>query len=245
MKNKKNLILAVFFSASWWLVSFSVSEASVITENKVLELVNRSRVESGLGILNWNDKLAQAAQAKIEDMLAENYFSHVSPNGLTPWEWIEKSGYAYSLAGENLAINFTSAENQHEAWMRSAKHQKNILNAEYQELGVAVARGKIDGQETMLTVQMFGTPQGAVVKNYQPPVIASAVRGANRIIYAQEETAQPIAVSDLARTAAGIVLMLSLVLAPLTLILSNLPTIHKKLAKKEDSISIPVHVVEN
>jgi Fe2+ or Zn2+ uptake regulation protein len=101
--------------------------------------------------------LDKIAADKLEDMVENNYFAHTSPKGINPWFWFEKNKYDYKYAGENLAINFMRVEDQHEAWMKSPTHKKNILNSNYKEIGIAVGAGEINGQMGIITVQEFGT----------------------------------------------------------------------------------------
>jgi hypothetical protein len=130
--------------------------ASEITPNKVIELVNSARQEEGLKPLVKSDVLTKVAQDKLDDMIKNGYFAHTSPSGKNPWTWFAEEGYDYKYAGENLAINFTSAEDQQKAWMKSLTHRKNILNVDYQEIGVAFGAGEIDGKMSLITVQEFG-----------------------------------------------------------------------------------------
>lgn len=149
------LTIALFFSFS--LETFA-SQKETITAEEVINMVNISRQAENLEVLVENEKLSQAAKAKIEDMFKDDYFAHNSPSGKTPWFWIEKTGYDYHFAGENLAMDFENAAEQHEAWMKSPTHKKNILNKNFREIGVAVKRGFIDGHLAIITVQEFGTP---------------------------------------------------------------------------------------
>ncbi|KKT89869.1 MAG: hypothetical protein UW95_C0003G0065 [Parcubacteria group bacterium GW2011_GWC1_45_14] len=151
--------LLVLGGGAFWAFSASASE---ITIENVIGLVNQEREMAGLVPLVENGNLSRAAQKKAQDMLEKNYFSHTSPEGLTPWYWIEKAGYDYKFAGENLAINFKTAEKQNKALMDSATHRKNILGEQFNEVGVAVASGTINGKETIITVQQFGNRTGAV-----------------------------------------------------------------------------------
>ena len=128
----------------------------MITSEKVVELANAERSSQNLPALAVNNLLVKAAEDKLADMLKNNYFEHTSPAGLTPWHWLEKNNYEYKYAGENLAMNFLSAENQNKVWMESRTHRDNILNKHYQEIGVAVGQGVINGRETIVTVQEFG-----------------------------------------------------------------------------------------
>jgi len=130
--------------------------ASEISKDSIIELVNKSRIENNISILVENEKLSNAAKDKLEDMIKNNYFAHTSPTGVTPWFWIEKTGYDYKYAGENLALGFYSVEKEHQAWMDSPTHRKNILNPNYKEIGIAVGRGMIDNSSVMIAVQVFG-----------------------------------------------------------------------------------------
>ena len=145
-------------------------QAATINKEGVINLVNAARQKEGLSQLMENSILDRAAAEKVKDMIARDYFAHTSPNGKTPWFWMEKAGYDYKYAGENLAINFSSVERQHEAWMKSETHRKNILNPNFMQIGVAVARGKVDGEESTITVKMFGTPMVAFLAKAKEPV---------------------------------------------------------------------------
>jgi hypothetical protein len=162
--------LAVVLFVSFSFKSLASQEAG-ITKEEVIQMVNDSREEDGLEILTENEKLSQAAQAKAENMLKENYFAHNSPSGKTPWFWIEQSGYDYHYAGENLAMDFKTAGEQHLAWMKSPTHKKNILNKDFREIGVAVREGFIEGHMAIITVQEFGAPMNFISshpKNKEP-----------------------------------------------------------------------------
>lgn len=162
------------------------AEAKLITAQGIVELVNESRIKESLSPLLENARLSKAAAAKAEDMLQQDYFAHTAPSGKTPWFWIDKSGYNYQKAGENLAMNFTSVEAEHQAWMKSPLHQKNILNADFQEIGVAVKKGKIAGRETTVAVQMFGSRRDFVAPATAPeknkPVAVAPSQAAGQVL---------------------------------------------------------------
>lgn len=167
------LMIAVFL-----VFSTGRAFAGDITVDKVVQLVNQERESAGLDSLTVNQYLLRAAKNKALDMFKNNYFAHTSPSGATPWHWIEESGYDYKFAGENLAINFTNVEEQHKAWMESLTHRKNILNQKYKEIGVAAEEGYIDGRLTTVTVQMFGSRYGAILKesSINKPEIKGSVK---------------------------------------------------------------------
>ncbi len=136
--------------------------SSNITPERIIELTNAERGKLGLGSLKENKLLSEAARQKAADMFVFNYWSHVSPSGRTPWAFFTDVGYKYQYAGENLARDFRDPQSVIQAWMNSPSHKENIANAKYQEIGVAVVDGTLQGVETTLVVQLFGTPFGAV-----------------------------------------------------------------------------------
>ncbi len=138
--------------------------ASQIDTKKVVELTNSERQSIGLEIVKTNPELNQAAAAKAADMFAHNYWAHVSPQGVEPWSFITSSGYKYQHAGENLARDFSKADDIVKAWMASPTHRQNLLDGRYRDIGVAVMDGYINGVETTIVVQMFGTPQTSVAR---------------------------------------------------------------------------------
>ena len=136
--------------------------ASQIDPVKVIQLTNSERQNAGLPVVKLNSELSQAALAKAADMFAHNYWAHVSPQGTEPWSFIISSGYKYQHAGENLARDFSNPQDIVKAWMASPTHRQNLLDGRYQDIGVAVMDGYINGVETTIVVQMFGTAQTSV-----------------------------------------------------------------------------------
>ena len=160
------LIIKSLSFVSWFALSDQPFFAD-ITSGLVVYLSNQERQQAGLSMLQESQILDQAALDKALDMLAKNYFSHNSPDGTSPWFWFNKNGYAYKYAGENLAIDFYESKDVVNAWMDSSTHKFNILNNNYQETGVAVVKGSLQGRETTLVVQLFGTPKIKLVQG--PP----------------------------------------------------------------------------
>lgn len=153
----KDVAIFTVVSIFAFFANIAPTLASEITSQKMIELTNTSRVEAGLGTLVADGKLAQAAQAKANDMFAKQYFEHTSPEGLTPWHWFDLADYEYVYAAENLAIDFITAEGAHSALMKSAGHRENILGRNYEEIGIAVASGTFEGRETTIIVEEFGS----------------------------------------------------------------------------------------
>ena len=135
--------------------------ASQIAPETVIKLTNLKRQENSLPPLQSNPELSAAAAQKAADMFARNYWAHISPVGTQPWYFITTAGYTYRYAGENLARDFSDPNAVVDAWMASPSHRDNLLNSHYQDIGIAVVDGTLDGREPPLVVQMFGTQLSA------------------------------------------------------------------------------------
>ncbi len=138
--------------------------ATDITIEKLYQLTNQERIKNGLSTLTYNEKLSQAAYLKAQDMFNKNYWSHYTPDGKTPWDFLLQVDYDYEYAGENLAKNFLFSQGIISAWMNSPSHRDNILKKEYTEIGFAIVNGLLNGEETTLVVQMFGKPINNIAK---------------------------------------------------------------------------------
>lgn len=122
-------------------------------EQQALKLMNADRAASGLPALKLNNKLTVLARDYAQDMIDRDFFSHYNPEGQSPFDRMQQYGIGYHYAGENLAIN-RSVEAAENAFMNSAGHRANILNANYSEIGIGV---KYDGSQVYV-VQEFIKP---------------------------------------------------------------------------------------
>jgi len=128
-----------------------------IAPDVLVELTNIRRDDEDLRELRVSPLLTEAAQKKANDMASKGYFAHTSPEGVTPWYWFDFVDYNYRYAGENLAVNFTEAEQVDKAWMESPTHRDNIVNEKFEEIGIATAEGEYKEREAIFVVQLFGT----------------------------------------------------------------------------------------
>ncbi|MDD5221234.1 MAG: CAP domain-containing protein [Candidatus Pacebacteria bacterium] len=155
-----SLVELLFILSIFNIIPFSKFLATIFP-NVLVDLTNTARQEHSLHILKPNFLLEQAAQLKANDMAQKGYFSHNSPEGITPWHWFDEVGYPYTYAGENLAVNFSDSGVLHQAWLDSPSHKANIVNANFTEIGIGTATGMHKGKEAVFVVQLFGR-QGSV-----------------------------------------------------------------------------------
>lgn len=111
-------------------------------EQQVVDLTNTERAKNGLAALKVDPTLSKMAHEKARDMSVNNYFSHTSPTYGSPFDMMKQFGITYNYAGENIAMGQQTPQEVVNAWMNSAGHRANILNANYNYIGVGyVAQG--------------------------------------------------------------------------------------------------------
>jgi uncharacterized protein YkwD len=104
----------------------------------VIALVNDQRAKAGVPALRFDPALARAAHAHAADMVARDYFDHVSPDGKRFSDRAAAAGYQGFATGENIAQGQRSAAEVMNGWMNSAGHRRNILSSGSNEIGVGV-----------------------------------------------------------------------------------------------------------
>jgi hypothetical protein len=172
-----------------------------ITKSVLIELTNKTRKAYGLSPLNENPILEEAAKLKAQDMLSKNYFGHRSPEGLWAWNLMERLGYKYQVAGENLAIGFVDSEEVHKAWLNSPSHRANILNPSFREIGISVLKGNFQGNEVYLVVEVFASPKIVQTKEFEIKKPTTPAATTSREEIAQKEnlptpTSSPILIKE-------------------------------------------------
>jgi len=149
-------------------------------------LTNKERLNNNLSELRSNPVLDEAAKLKAEDMATKGYFAHTSPEGKTPWYWLNAVNYEYDYAGENLAINFSDSEDVTEAWMNSPTHRANIVKASYTEVGTGIATGMFEGRETIFVAQVYANPRANNAPVISPAQLPTSTVEESPIVTASE-----------------------------------------------------------
>jgi uncharacterized protein YkwD len=120
-------------------------------EAEVFAIVNQQRAANGCAPLAWDEGLAGVARSHSADMAARDYFSHVSPEGLDPFQRAAAAGQ--TARAENIAAGQPTAAGVMDSWMSSPGHRANILNCSLSRLGVGVGHG---GSYGITWTQLFG-----------------------------------------------------------------------------------------
>jgi uncharacterized protein YkwD len=146
-------------------------------EKMILQYTNEERVKVGISALKLDSKLSDIARAHSEDMVTNDFFEHTNLIGDGPDERSEKAGYnirkvlgsgTYQIGvGENIGMMATGnivgvgyvsndvdsiARAEVDSWMDSPGHRANILNLEYDVIGIGVA---YDGSLYYFSTQDF------------------------------------------------------------------------------------------
>jgi len=121
-------------------------------QKEVTRLVNVERSKRGLSELAFNSQLSNVATLKSQDMINKNYFSHTSPTYGSPFDMMKQFNISYKAAGENIAMGQKTPADVVNAWMNSQGHRENILNPNFTDIGVGIAKSS---NGTLYWTQMF------------------------------------------------------------------------------------------
>jgi uncharacterized protein YkwD len=118
----------------------------VALEDEVITLVNDARAMGGccdnegcFGAsepLSLDTNLRRSARAHAFDMADQGYFDHDSNDGRDAFDRMREAGFRGCALGENIAAGQASAVEVVESWLDSPGHCANILNPQFDEIGV-------------------------------------------------------------------------------------------------------------
>ena len=134
----KRRIAAIAFIATI-LLGPAVSFGGIATSKLVADLlreVNVQREIVGKQTLRLNTRLNAAAQKHAKNMSEYNFFGHLSPDGRGVTERVTEEGYFWRAIAENIGAGLSSPKSTVTAWMNSRVHRDNLLNGEFNEVGI-------------------------------------------------------------------------------------------------------------
>lgn len=128
-------------------LNFKTGNVSVDTsaEQQMFSDVNHERTSRGIPALSSSDPLTAVARAHCTDMFKRGYFSHYTPEGLSPFDRLAQADIIFNYAGENLALA-PSEDLAMTGLMQSEGHKENILSTNFRRIGVGVIDGGIYGE---------------------------------------------------------------------------------------------------
>lgn len=131
------------------LVSLNFKTDKISVDNTSEQLmfvqVNHERTSRGLQALSSSDNLTKVAESHCSDMFMRGYFSHYTPEGLSPFDRMTEADIIFNYAGENLALA-PSEELAMNGLMQSPGHKANILSTNFHRIGIGVIDGGVYGE---------------------------------------------------------------------------------------------------
>lgn len=104
----------------------------------MVRLINQARAQRGLPLYLLNPVLTQAAQAHVDDLLANRRLGHVGSDGSRVAGRLKRVGYTAAQVSENWVYSRDLARG-FRWWMADPPHRANILNRNFTEIGVGMA----------------------------------------------------------------------------------------------------------
>ena len=154
-------------------------------EQQMLDLINQERANANLAPLTFNGDLNEASEDHSSWMLDTDTFSHTGQGGSSAGDRIVAAGYQLEgnwTWGENIGWQSErgapgledDVEDIHQSLMNSPGHRANILNPDFEEIGIGIEQGDFENFDSVMVTQNFGATD--VVSDdpeeeEQPPVI--------------------------------------------------------------------------
>jgi uncharacterized protein YkwD len=135
------------FAAPGRALGWDANSFSWAAESQLVALTNQARTSRGLPALKVDSALTSIARWRSKDMIVRDYFSHdiPSPPGGRVFNEMDRRGYCYSLAGENIGWNNypddVATQQIQQMFMASSGHRANILSTRWDHIGVGAYKG--------------------------------------------------------------------------------------------------------
>jgi uncharacterized protein YkwD len=128
-------------------LNFKTDKISVdaSAEKQMFEAVNKERVSRIVPSLTSSELLTKVAEDHCSEMFRRGYFSHYTPEGLSPFDRMAQVDVIFNYAGENIALA-PSVDLAMRGLMQSEGHKENILSTNFRQIGVGVIDGGVYGQ---------------------------------------------------------------------------------------------------
>ncbi len=125
-------------------------------EQLLVDLTNKARAKEKLPEVKVNALLMKAAQGHSANMAKQHKLTH-ELDGKRVKDRLDDLKYDWELCGENVGNlnNLKLLQGLFDSWMKSPEHRKNILQKEFDEIGIALVH---DPKGNLYYVtQVFGT----------------------------------------------------------------------------------------
>lgn len=114
--------------------------STMLNPEMARDIINQYRKDKGLKPLRLNAELTEAAKSHSRDLAKWDRISHYGSDGSNPWDRVKRSGYKARLAAENVGTGQVDFSEVFKGWQASPGHNKNLLLADAQEMGIALVQ---------------------------------------------------------------------------------------------------------
>ncbi|HYA48860.1 MAG TPA: CAP domain-containing protein, partial [Burkholderiales bacterium] len=110
-------------------------------EKDLLAILNRERAAHGLPTVRLASSLVGLARKHSAEMARTNVLGHDSAGGKSYTDRLVDAGILFAANGENVAQSWSpSADSIHQSFMNSPGHRSNVLNRDFDEVGIGIVR---------------------------------------------------------------------------------------------------------
>lgn len=106
--------------------------------DKALADLNAYRISKDLPALKYDERLNRASEVHARDLANAGIISHTGTDGSGHGDRVQRQGYYFSIAGENVATGQMNWDDVFDAWKKSPGHNENLLRDDVSEFGLAL-----------------------------------------------------------------------------------------------------------
>lgn len=162
----ETVVIAVQPSLSGDMAENTTALNPTLVEDELLALINASRSQASLDMLEAEETLLWAARLRATELQTE--FGHTRPNGASYYTVFDEVGFSYSgkWHGENASrLSFASglydekeiAALMYQDLLKSEGHSRNMNRTQYGLAGVGTAIEEKNGEIIVTSSQLFAS----------------------------------------------------------------------------------------
>ncbi|APH38598.1 CAP domain-containing protein [Methanohalophilus halophilus] len=176
---KLKFLLILSLVVTFFILPAAAENLYSAEEKQMLDLINEERAEQEIPPLQFNSLLNEASSEHSREMIENNYFGHDSYDGTSYWQRLQDFNYQSSTTAENIAMTIPfDVQKAHDNLMASPGHRTNILNPDYNEIGIGIWVGDytyngVTYSNAAMFTQDFGWSSSAAVDEDEPISIES------------------------------------------------------------------------
>lgn len=150
-------------------------------EKRLLALVNRDRLASGLAALQWDEKVAQVSRAHSDEMRRTKNVAHISPTTGSAADRVRAAKIKTAVVLENVARAYGVGE-AHQGLMNSPGHRANIMSRAATHIGIGAVFGdEVSGRREIFITQVFTRVPPKVEPAKAAEIVAQKINAAKPV----------------------------------------------------------------